>query len=828
MVASPTYERYCRERKATLDKERSLERSRSMSGVVDEILEIISTDEDVLRKAKRETSMHTSETSYATWSLSSSAILTSWPSISTTEDGDDGFDTIQKSIQSYTSQLFSPLYEIRADQKNVFQENRQPLPKPGRTPKLRNLCYNLGTQLSFEQVDDFMYINESDVAGKHSSVDRDSLSKHRPTQSHKGEISLPNVSPLVVMSAAEVLVRNMKTASDQTSLIPKQPLLYGLEDRKEKFECMTPSYKFDEMGQEYSHIQMNPSPWTYDEIYARKDWMLRTHSSVDSGELSLEPLLNAYSEDIDAEETRASEELNQECMDGEEKKCENVDNFLTDTVGSTQSDNEIVRRSCELLLLHYRDREQPLLEAGLATKMDKKDIRNRKIVSGNTPVPLRIAKYMLTSNYEFLQHVTLNVPLSPALLISLNTSFLTVSSLATEERRGRSILVKSDKDRFARGGMTSIGVANQELSLVRDENSSRKSTTGCFMLDLDSFCLQLSDWRIPVNQMETFDCGHKNMSCVGGKNGFKDSLECLTEKNTVRNVKRQSLYSKSNILVEETEYSDCFELSTDALPKISRDRENETEAIETIDFSFRDNELQTVFELTTDGNDGSALFPTMSADSCPTSFDSEQFLKDMTLRIESELSNRDSSNFNDDATTSTIFPELSMNLYSSSSESDDGLDQEICALQMFEVNLKKEIDKANDTSVLFPLTSPIQTIMSSKSSNCSMTTTFLSEYDASASNSSDGRMFHIAAKVRKVHFNEQVEEFLYSANEACGTPDAKAAELYRKDESFVDEICSVFDDILDEFSNACIFVSNAMDRTKHLSKLGPIRRSSVH
>jgi hypothetical protein len=200
----------------------------------------------------------------------------------------------------------------------------------------------------------------------------------------------------------------------------------------------------------------------------------------------------------------------------------------------------------------------------------------------------------------------------------------------------------------------------------------------------------------------------------------------------------------------------------------------------------------------------------------------------MALRIESERPYLEDNNGSDNITTSTVLPELSTNLYSASSESDDGLDQEIGALKLFEVNLKYEIDKASNTTLLQPLTSPIHTVLSSKSSNCSINTTFLSEYNEYGSHSSDEILFRVRKNVRRVHFNEHVEEFLYAAHEACGTPDAKSSDHSHKNTSFVDEIYGVFDDILDEINNACISFSNAMDRTKQINKYGEIRRSSVH
>ena len=110
-------------------------RSHGKSGKVIEregVLEIVSCDE---------TEPMSVDGSHS-WSLSSNSIITSW----LLDNDDDSLHSdqspIKKSIQSYTSdRAFSPVYEVTGEAENVFKESRQPLPKPGRTPKFGNLEY---------------------------------------------------------------------------------------------------------------------------------------------------------------------------------------------------------------------------------------------------------------------------------------------------------------------------------------------------------------------------------------------------------------------------------------------------------------------------------------------------------------------------------------------------------------------------------------------------------------------------------------------------------------------------------------------------------------
>lgn len=80
-----------------------------------------------------------------TWSLSSNSIQT----LSFIDDDEDlSAHAPPRMIQSYTSDSFSPVYELSAaDGKNIFQECRRHLPAPGNTPRFGTLSYK--TSLDF-------------------------------------------------------------------------------------------------------------------------------------------------------------------------------------------------------------------------------------------------------------------------------------------------------------------------------------------------------------------------------------------------------------------------------------------------------------------------------------------------------------------------------------------------------------------------------------------------------------------------------------------------------------------------------------------------------
>jgi hypothetical protein len=819
MVSVPTYESYCRERKATLDKERSVEQSRSMSEVVDDILEIISTDEDVLKKTRQEASILTSQSSCATWSLSSSAIVTSWPSSSVMDDDEDGFDNLQKSIQSYTSQLFSPLYEVRLDQHNVFQENRQPLPKPGYTPKVRNLCYNLGTDLSYDQADNYSMQSEYRPIAKNKYASSNEVPCTTNERIHTTtDRILLNVSPLEAMTATEVQARDMngdQKTSGQFSH-PSQHLLYDFDDDNIERDNFTPVQTGREADKFFNHMSINNFTLTNYNFYARNDWLLKTYSSVDSGELSLEPLLNAYSEEFNpiSERIIPDKILTSETLDLRDESNKKGKSESIPTDFKIQISNEVVSTNqFQSLPLEKSEETQTSSSSTEIVEFDQKHE-----ISQFNFIPQAIENVQI-KNYAFLQQITIDTPLTPSLLYAIDTSLISLQSMISTSFVRFSVSVRLDKKEIASEGNAQNASLPNILSLTINDSFSRSNKSGCSLLDSDTFCTPTS---AKAKKNEDNGC-----SLVCGYSPHKDKKTQETStRDTIDHLTIQTKpYIDDIVTMADSEGLGSPSYTIPQVSARSYSSQSDSNAEEIVDNFIRSIGLNGTLGYDIDNEDESML---NLSDSVPTSFDSEQFLKDMALRIESEVTQNDGSYIEDDTSTSSLFQKLSLNFISSSCESNDGLDEEICALEMFEADLKHEIAKANNSSFQASLTSPIQAVLSMQSSSCSMTTTFLTERNCLSCQSSDEDLITVATpNRRKVHFNVQVEEFLYLSYEACGTPDATASERQKNDETFMDEICNVFDDILDELSYACISISRAMDRTSFLSKNKEIRRSSV-
>ena len=845
MASSPTYESYCRERKATLDKHRFAEHSRSMSEVVDDILEIISTDEEILQKSRRGASLLTTESSYATWSLSSSAIMTSWPSGSTLGDNDDEDDTVYKSIQSYTSPLFSPLYEVRPDQQNVFQENRQPLPKAGQTPKVRNLCYNLATDISYDEANDCIVHHEAPTAKKVSSTAPSSKTQraHNAT-----ERILLSVSPLAAMTNTEIYARDTKVELDQTSTHPPQALSVHPDVETDEHNMITTpqdAYTTDEYASTQQSAEEAPLP--YDDFYARKDWVLKSYSSADSGELSLEPLLNAYSEDFNAEEMLISDR--RVFIHTEETSHVKINAVASEDVTpvSAVTDSEL-SRTVETKPSKHAVPQLPPLETMAIDVFQSESLQpsilNNEFESSDK---MRAMSHVLTfqafekiciKQQACLHRISLDVPLTPSLLHAIDTSLMTLQSTIAKSIVDCSALVRHEKNRSSLEEQTFYPITPNDGPIVLGNQPTISENNGCFDLDLDAFCLQNGDGKHPNDNKCVFDCGSippdshapiaasenpvESLSTVQTTNGFetKTPIDSTMEEISVIHVPSETI-DLTGTWESPVDVTEKFEYDT--LPPLRSNRSGESNSDDIVHKFLRSIEGDDPMGFDFNNDDETAY---STSGPLPKSFDSEQFIRDMGDRLEAELSSIVGNDYQLDKMNTIEFQQLSMSIPSASCESNDGLDEEICALDMFGADLKNELEQANDKSVLATITSPIFSLLSPQSSSCSMTTAFLSDNNALSCMSSDGEFFP-PPNVRKVHFNEQVEEFLYLAHEACGTPDAKETERQKVDETFMDEICNVFDEILDEFSTACVSISRAMDRTRYLPKSKSVRRSSV-
>ena len=825
-MASPsTYERYLRERKATVDKHRFTEKSRSMSEVVDDILEIISTDEDVLRKeANQETSLLTTQSSHATWSLSSSAIMKSWD-----DDDDENERAIPKSIQSYTSPVFSPLYEVRPEQQNVFQENRQPLPKAGQTPKVRNLCYNLATDISYDSAYEYTAQRESPT----SKLLPVSSSRYQRAHATTERILL-SISPLSISTNIEVNAKNTKVDFDQNADVLPQQLL---DHPNVEIVDSTPiSTLEEEIVDDFTPTQSEHVPLAFDYFYARKDWALKSYSSADSGELSLEPLLNAYSEDFDPEYKLKSDRRGTDAA--EEKNIASVEESVdistindgTETpystiqpIEETEHFTEEVEQSSSI-----EKSIQPSFPRNISSESSN---IQRKISQALT---IQVLEKICMKHHAFSDLKMFDVPLTPSLLHAIDTSLVTLQSTIASSLMDYSVLVCLEKKKLSSEERTDCPAAPKDCPIDKGIQAPVSVNHRCFTLDLDAFCIHNDDDNHAI-EGKCFDCdssrsnGHRPSVPLETGDDYRSTqkaIESALEEKFENDFSGEVIDLTDNMEPAHDFAGETIDLTSSSSGAPSYLPENpELDAIPSVKSNSSDDIVEKFLRalegakemgLEIDNDDETADY---LMDAPPKSFDSEQFMRDMAVRLETELTSVVGNHYDDSTFLDSIeFQQLSMSLPSASRESNDGLDEELCALDMFGAELKNELEKANDTTVLIP---------SPQSSFCSMTTTFLSDNHLPSCISSDEDFIFPPPHIRKVHFNEQVEEFLYLAHEACGTPDAKSAERQQPDETFVDEICNVFDELLDEFSLACVSISRAMDRTRYLPKSKPIRRSSV-
>jgi hypothetical protein len=187
-----SFENYCRERKAMVDRTR--QRSPLKNGISPkrekkksqhtELVEVISCDEMATAATQPLTPMASHS-----WSISSnSIIMNSYPGddqeYPTQQEGEGRHDCntaelvlhslhespVKKAILSYTSDsagMFSPLYEVTSEHTNVFKSTRKPLPKAGKTPRFGNLAYKKATN---KNAGDSLKTERTSNATKHIPV----------------------------------------------------------------------------------------------------------------------------------------------------------------------------------------------------------------------------------------------------------------------------------------------------------------------------------------------------------------------------------------------------------------------------------------------------------------------------------------------------------------------------------------------------------------------------------------------------------------------------------------------------------------------------------
>lgn len=745
-----TFEQYCRARKATLNWERSRTRISTTREVVDEILEVVSSD-DSLKKKSMDNSYFKHRHS-SNWSLSSNSIVTTWPSWFSQDDDEV---PAQKSIQSYTSQLFSPLYEVTMDQQNVFQENRRPLPKAGQTPKLVNLSSTLLTQLSDEQnfPDDTTPTADPNVSTKFTSGASagDSVSTKKCKGLSVSVSALQCTKSQNTRPGVDGSIRDKNRTADHLPTMTKLDL--------PKLESVT---------NECAHRIQIPtkSLLSNNYTYVRNDWVLDSLSTADSGELSLEPLLESFAK----EQTSFGESI--DSIPREEETC-SLDLGERDTFEEVQIIAESVKDECTA---------------------------EQIIISVIEPAPEHFFNDMLQKSLATLFRITVDVMIAPSLFHAADATQLPVTVSArphftqsfgssiplrysvlvkgkeSDDENGCQILSKSLTQAYTLTYLLS-DERNRQLNITSSSSTSSQGNDGCLLLDPQAFCMRLSNWRkvrAPKGTSLTTEgstrCDKDNLIASCNDVLPDGELECyiMSPLSLSKSADRSTPHTTSNELFDE---NDRVVLHPGALSLMAS--EGAGVSVNTGSL-LKDNELRAVMKFTNDGEDASTLFPAFSYDSLIAS------------------------------------------------ESDDGLDDELGALTTFADDLRQELETAAavDSTQLPPLTSPIQAPYPLSFSADSSMANFAAVNEVSPSDLQNVR--RSMPFVRKVHFNDEVQEYLF-VSEVLDTP-----RPVETDDTFLDEVLGVFEDFLDELSFVCVSVSRAMDRSRGIPDKVKIRRSSAY
>ena len=231
-------------------------------------------------------------------------------------------------------------------------------------------------------------------------------------------------------------------------------------------------------------------------------------------------------------------------------------------------------------------------------------------------------------------------------------------------------------------------------------------------------------------------------------------------------------------------------------------------------------------------------------DDTGTMEDKNMVVADRELRAVMKLTN-------DGEDLTSLFPSFSVESHCSC-DSDDGLNRELGALIDSEASLRKEMEIATSVDRRSPMNDSVSDIGSSMSqtpasqisiySSDSSTKVISSEVDAGYS--SDSSMANFAAvnssasfvvsqetsDVRKVRFSDSIQEFVFvkdSGDDPKWTTTGTFCTAGGED-SFLDEVVGVFEDLLDELTTMCSTASKAIDKGSRIPGTGlPLRRSSA-
>ena len=507
------------------------------------------------------------------------------------------------------------------------------------------------------------------------------------------------------------------------------------------------------------------------DAYIRREWNLTSSTSADSGELSLEPLLNDFEKEFACEswslKSLTSADLGLVSL-------EPMLNCLEERV-ATENGGETISS--------LKDSDEIDVDYDTAKRLERVDVR--KTESMVNPAYLEVQTNPLSQRKE-------------AESFEADHQSSTAVKLCSEEQSNTE---------------NQIGTVNR-APLER----MWSSVTSHHFLSLRDITIDAMNVAMDFNSIDpSLLCSLVSHSCHHGSSlrffaWTKRKPDPLTSLLRDESSRQLTLHSTSGLSIQKR---DCFvneetvfdlgdqmvsgeefnenKLRTQAMPKSTAEPQTNDRAA----FEAGDPDIPRARELiTTDvGN---------------KAYDSVDLLLDSELRAVMKITK-------DGEDASTLFPSVSFDSFMATCDSDDGLDDELVALEMLEVDLRQEMDTATELALLPMLTSPIHTYSTDSSIDH-----FCAILDVSSTLSGDK---HNSTPItRKVHFNDEVEEFLF-VNEILGD-DPKPEN--NPEETFADEIFAVLDDILDEISFACIAAANAMDRTRSMPRNGTFRRSSVY
>lgn len=864
-----TFENYCRERKSFLDQE-CLRESEIMSAEDeferDELIEILSTDESAKEKATTVTSQTEPLTECQSWSLSSNSIITAWY-----ENEDELKNPLppSKSIQSYASDtmgMFSPLYEITSQHTNIFKENRQDLPKAGRTPKFGNLSYKdhpechdsmteVLEELELEQESDTMCTkrNSETTSNSTTSTKKTKTSKNAPRtfesflrgewsldpldSAGSGELSLEPV--LEAFDSVQSVSTGSVGKSDACSIMSPplfthvalkhvEPEINTIMDSKRKPLGQEGSFKMTQSVDEEDNL------WEQEKLLNKAGQMLASKMIVDTW--NAEPEVEELPT-VDSSGTFSSQSLDCYAV-GNSKSCDReieTSNLVQrgnqggDTYSGQQDElhrgkgASVTTNDRQILLKESLDRGKI---AGLKSPVKSTELRLVDAI--RIPPPERMFSDLLQNSYHTLKSIVLD----------------------------KAILSRFQSDATYHAATTRTGLPSIDWQCCADSScvdpewdSGTSGTTKYEMVDTKSanspsckimfWCDDKGKSRLTIRSPKSlFQKKAKSSSITLDAEELKDRLGHWTENGTKNNAlllnyKTEHEDDSLELQVKQTKPSyfptqyreyypdDDSELDLDlSILSGSFEEQAKTDTSSSISTFHIEDDIERPFKgpLNTPTNHESAL-----------NYNNDD-LDDEELRTVMKLTK-------DGDELSIIFPTFSCES-TGGGESDDGLSDEVSALSELQDTLRAALEaaahKRKGHQIPFSLVSPHgppnlgETALSSDSSMARFSDV---NKNLSQEENPTAKPSTPFAR-RRVRFDDDVQEFLYVSEMQSKDekqPKQHFESQYDKDDSLLGEILSSMEFILDEMTSVCTSTSAIFKRKKRRkSKKGKITRSSAY